>query len=180
MANGPVRLAKAALVAAIAIGVTSQAGIGGTGGAAPGDGHPTLQGDGLGGLQFGTTERVATRELTAQLGAPTGHPAAGCVGGYSDVAWHDLIAQFKHGRFRGYRYWVTRPHQSITPKLATARGITLGSTFGQLRRLYVLTQTATDFWSAAGMTFGLNSATYPSPPSAPIYEVKVNACPAAL
>ncbi len=180
MANGSARVANAALAVVIAVGVVGLAGSWGMAAAAPGNGHPTLQADGLGGVRIGTTERVATRKLSAQLGPPSGHPAPGCVGGYSDVAWRDLIVQFKHGRFSGYRYWVTGPRQSVTPKLATARGITLGSTFGQLRHLYALTQTGTDFWSAAGMTFGLNSAAYPSPPSAPIYEVKVSACPAAL
>ena len=155
------------------------AGIGGMA-AAAGNGHPTLRGDGLGSVRIGTIERVAVKDLAAQLGPPSDHPSPGCVGGYSDVAWRDLIVQFKQGRFSGYRYWVTRPHQSLAPRLATARGITLGSTFGQLRHLYALTQTGTDYWSAAGMTFGLDSAAYPSPPSAPIYEVKVSACPAAL
>ena len=134
----------------------------------------------MGAVRLGTPEAAAIRELTAQLGAPSGYPAAGCLGTYTDVAWHDLIAQFKDGRFSGYRYWVEQPGRPISPKLTTGKGVTIGTTFGQLRQAYRLTQSGTFFWSAAGMTFGLAGDTYPSPAGAPVYEVTVTACPAAL
>lgn len=144
-----------------------------------------LNGNGLGVVTFGSSVRAVTKAVSAKLGPPTGHPDAGCVGGYSEVAWHDLIAQFKHGRFTGYRYGVVTgvapPAKKIEPTLETAKGISLGSTFAQARRAYPLTQTGTFFWRAPnGVVFALESSTYPAPPSSPIYEIKVNACPAAL
>jgi len=147
-----------------------------------------LAGNGLGVARFGSSARSVTRAVSARLGAPTGHPGAGCVGGYTEVAWHDLIVQFRHGRFSGYRYWVNGsgsppPSASaIAPRLQTAKGITLGSTFAELKRTYRLTQTGTDFWKAPNdIVFALNSETYPSPPSSPIYEIKTyGVCPAAI
>ena len=147
-----------------------------------------LAGNGLGVARFGSSAASVTSAVSAKLGAPTGHPDAGCVGGYTEVAWHDLIVQFRHGRFTGYRYWVNgsgspSPSASaIAPRLQTAKGITLGSTFAQLKRRYRLTQTGTDFWKAPNnIVFALNSETYPSPPSSPIYEIKTyGVCPAAI
>jgi len=147
-----------------------------------------LRGHGLGVVRFGSSARSVTKAVSARLGAPTGHPDAGCVGGYTEVAWHDLIVQFRHGRFSGYRYWVdgsgspSPSASAIAPRLQTAKGITLGSTFAELKRTYRLTQTGTDFWKAPNdVVFGLNSGTYPSPPSSSIYEIKSSgACPAAL
>ena len=151
------------------------------GGVSPRAARVVLQGSGLGPVRLGTAQRPVTARLSSLLGHPTAYPPAGCVGGYRDVEWSDLIVQFKRGRLAGYRYWVTRPHQAVTPKLSTATGITLGSTFAAVKSAYPhLTQTGTDFWSADGLTFGVTSSQYPSPSSAPVYEIKVNACPAAL
>lgn len=180
MAHQPAMAAATAAVLVFALCCIGPAGAGPTGAAAPFNRNVTLEGDGLGTVRIGMSERAATRVITAELGTPSGHPASGCPGPYRDVAWHDLIVQFKAGRFTGYRYWVSAPHSALDPRLRTSRGITLGSTFGELRRAYVLTQTGTDFWSARGLTFGLSGLTYPSPPSAPVYEVKVTVCPEAI
>jgi hypothetical protein len=145
-----------------------------------------LAGNGLGVITFGSSVRAVTKAISSKLGPPTGHPNAGCVGGYREVEWHDLLVQFKHGRFTGYRYWVGASGPSpdgmtIEPKLETARGLTLGSTFAQLKRTYPLTQTGTFFWRAPNdVVFALSSTVYPAPPSSPIYEIKVDACPADL
>jgi len=145
-----------------------------------------LEGDGLGVAHFGSPARSVTSAISARLGSPTGFPAAGCVGGYTQVAWHDLIVQFRHGRFSGYRYWVnasgSAPASAISPQLVTTKGISIGSTFAQVKRRYRLTQTGTDFWkSHDGIVFALNSQSYPSPPSALVYEIKsYGVCPAAL
>jgi hypothetical protein len=147
-----------------------------------------LAGNGLGVVRFGSSVSSVTSAVSARLGPPTGRPDAGCVGGYTEVAWHDLIAQFRHGRFTGYRYWVNSsgsppPSAStVSPKLQTAKGISLGSTFAQVRRRYRLTQTGTDFWKAANnIVFVLDSMAYPSPPSSPVYEIKTyGVCPAAI
>jgi hypothetical protein len=177
------RSATAAATAAVLVFALCCIGLAGavpTGAASPFNRLVTLEGDGLGTVRIGISERAATRELSADLGTPSARPASGCGGPYRDVEWHDLIVQFKGGRFTGYRYWVAQPRVAVEPRLRTRRGITVGSTFGQLRRAYVLTQTGTDFWSAQGLTFGLSGLAYPSPPSAPVYEVKVTVCPAAL
>ena len=147
-----------------------------------------LAGNGLGVARFGTTSRVVTSAVSARLGPPTSHAAAVCAGGYSQVGWHDLIVQFRRGRFSAYRYWTNAsgspsPSASpVSPRLQTAEGVTLGSTFARVKRSYRLTQTGTDFWKAPnGIVFALGGATYPSPPSSPVYEIKSDgACPAAL
>ena len=87
-----------------------------------------LAGNGLGIVHFGSSARSVTTAISAKLGSPTGHSAADCVGGYTEVAWHDLIVQFRHGRFSGYRYWVNgsgspSPSAStVSPKLADGQG----------------------------------------------------------
>lgn len=147
-----------------------------------------LAGNGLGVARFGSSAGSVTKAVSARLGPPTRYSYDVCAGGYTQVAWHDLIAQFKHGRFTAYRYWVSAsgsPSPSaapVVPRLRTVKGITLGSTFAQLRRSYRLTQSGTDFWRAPnGIVFALGGATYPSPPSSPVYEIKTDgACPAAL
>ena len=154
-------------------------------------GRVVLSGSGLGPVKLGAGQRAATARLVTLLGRPTTYPPPDCVGGYRNVEWRDLIVQFKQGRFAGYRYWYTQlsqgvtsqgvPHEPGTPTLFTGKGVTLGSTFGAVKRAYPhLTQTGTDFWSSGGLTFAVFAAQYPAPSSAPIYEIKVNACPAAL
>lgn len=150
-----------------------------------------LDGNGLGIVSFGASSSSVTNRLTAVLGAPTGHPSAGCAGDYSQVAWHDLIAQFRNGRFSGYRYLaggpagvsptITTLRSATVPKLATATGITLGDTFAEVRRAYpVLRQSGSDFWrTASGIVFAFDAPTDPVATSL-IYEIKNDACPAAL
>ncbi len=142
-------------------------------------------------MKLGARESAATARLTRLLGRPTAFPPADCAGGYRNVEWHDLIVQFKRGRFAGYRYWFTElnhaatngsvPRQVGTPALSTAAGITLGSTLGQVRRAYPkLSASGTDFYRAGALTFGVAATRYPPPSASLVYEIKVNACPAAL
>jgi len=145
----------------------------------------------LGIVSFGAPSTLVTNKLSALLGAPTGHPPAGCDGDYSQVAWHDLIAQFRDGRFAGYRYVAggsagvsptsTTLRSATRPKLATASGITLGDTFAEVRRAYpVLHQSGSNFWrTASGIVFAFDPATGHVTTS-PIYEIKNDVCPAAL
>ena len=153
----------------------------------PGRSPIQLTGKGLGVVDFGSSVRTVTKAVSAVLGPPTGRPNAGCLGVYRQLAWHSLIVQFRHGRFTGYRYGNDSglgsplpPGSSVSPKLETARGITIGSTFGELKGTYRLTQTGTDFWMSNGIVFALLSAdVLPSPPSSPIYEIKsYGVCPA--
>jgi len=186
-----IRRLPAVLCAAAALGSAAGPVATAAGAASQGPGRVVLSGSGLGPVKLGTSQRAATARLTALLGRPTAYPPSGCVGGYRNVEWRDLIVQFKSSRFAGYRYWYTQlsqgatpeavPHQAGTPTLFTSTGITLGSTFAAVKRAYPhLTQTGTDFWSAGDLTFAVIASQYPSPPSAPVYEIKVDACPAAV
>ena len=74
----------------------------GTAAAAPRS-QVTLDGSSLGPVKIGATQRVAVARLSHWFGAPTGHSASVCLGGYKDVTWNDLDVQFKKGRLSGYR-----------------------------------------------------------------------------
>jgi hypothetical protein len=150
-----------------------------------------LDGNGLGIVTFGASASSATKTLTAVLGAPTAHPSAGCAGDYSEVAWHDLIVQFRNGRFSGYRYLaggltgisptITTLRAAKVPKLDTATGITLGDTFAEVKRANPrLSQSGSDFWRTAnGIVFAFDASGNVAGASQ-IYEIKNDVCPAAL
>lgn len=150
-----------------------------------------LDGNGLGVVGFGASASMATKTLTAVLGAPTAHPSAGCAGDYSEIAWHDLIAQFRDGRFAGYRYLaggltgisptIATLRAAKVPKLDTATGITLGDSFAEVKRAYpVLKQSGSFFWrTASGIVFAFDAPGNVAAASQ-IYEIKNNVCPAAL
>jgi hypothetical protein len=151
-----------------------------------------LDGNGLGLVNFGAPAALTTEAITAVLGAPTGHPSAGCTGKYAQAAWHDLIVQFNDGRFTGYRYvaggfdGVSPSRETLdapmVPMIATATTITLGSTMAEVRRAYPsLHRSGTDFWrTPSGIVFAFyGSQANPSSVS-PVYEIKDKVCPAAL
>jgi hypothetical protein len=150
-----------------------------------------LEGDGLGVVRFGASESAAIRKLEAVLGAPTGRPAAGCGPEYTQAAWHDLVVQFRSGRFTGYRYlpdgkFLTGSSNGLgaplNPKLATAAGITLGSTWRELKAAYPsLRSSGTNFWSTTpGVVFMIESAASTPPASSRVTEIKDDVCPGAL
>lgn len=160
--------------------------------AAGGSGGTTgvrLDGNGLGVTTYGATVSAATKAISAVLGNPTGHPAAGCTGRYEQTAWHDLVVQFVAGRFRGYRYLAGGTYgaptpavvRTTTPRLATPAGITLGSSLAQTRRAYEkLRPRGTDFYAtSSGITFAFWASGNPLPESR-IYEIKSNVCPSSL
>jgi len=149
-----------------------------------------LNGNGLGVARYGATFSSATKAISAVLGKPTGHPTAGCTGEYAQTAWHDLVVQFVAGRFRGYRYLdggerAVAPTgavlRSVRPRLATATGISLGSSLADAQRAYgVLRRVGTDFYaSRSGITFAFWSSGNPVRNSR-IYEIKSNVCPGSL
>jgi len=140
-----------------------------------------LDGSGLGLANFGEPAALSTEAITAVLGAPTGHPSAGCTGRYTQAAWHDLIVQFNEGRFTGYRYVAggfdgVSPsretlHAPVVPMIATAKRITLGSTMAEVKRAYrSLDRSGTDFWrTPSGIVFAFYSGKPNPSPLSPVY-----------
>lgn len=151
-----------------------------------------LRPDGIDTVRFGVTKRTAV----AELGRLFGHPSArgintGCSASYTEVEWGDLVAEFRLGKFSGFRFlkggWplttARSPHEASPPKtvypeLATATGVSLESTLAELRRAYrPLRLVGTDKWRAAnGLTFVDDAKHDPDPPSSRIIEIKVGTC----
>jgi hypothetical protein len=129
---------------------------------------------GIGGVHFGTPKAQAVAALARTLGLPTSRSVnPGCGARYTEVAWGGLSAEFRSGRFSGYRY---KP--GIGPTFATANGITLGSTLARARHAYgTLRRTGADWWRAPNGLFFLDSAMRdPVPPSSGIVEIKIGTC----
>jgi len=145
---------------------------------------------GIGHLQFGETKAKAVAGLSASLGAPSGRGAnTGCSSRYTEVAWGDLIVEFRLGVFSGFRYMIggfpiTTPGSPppgpkvVSPRLATAARITLGSTLAQARAAYGrLQRVGADMWrSSNGLVFVDGAKRDPVPPSSRIVEIKIGTC----
>ena len=97
---------------------------------------------------------------------------------YTEVEWGQLVAEFRLGTFSGYRYmkggWplttlgsLHRPAPSgqADVPLATAKGISLGTTLGQVRLAYGrLHFVGVDKWRAANsITFVVDALREPEP-----------------
>ncbi|HVB06621.1 MAG TPA: hypothetical protein VNF07_10295 [Acidimicrobiales bacterium] len=109
-----------------------------------------LDARGVGPAHFGMGEGEVVRLLQPALGAPNAEGInTGCGPRFTEVAWHDLVLEFRFRVFTGYRFdeggWpVTVPGSpsdrvspAVTvPALETRNGITLGSTVGELRAAY--------------------------------------------
>jgi len=133
----------------------------------------TLGPHGIGKAHFGLAKPAAVASLTQVLGPPTSRgPNPGCGPRYTEVAWRGLTAEFRFDIFSGYRY------RSRTPKLATATGISLGSTLAQVRAAYgKLAVVGTDRWRAPnGLVFYDDAQHDPEPPSSRIVEIKIGTC----
>ena len=156
-------------------------------------GAATLGADGIGKVRFGLSQAQAVGELTSLLGAPSARGInAGCRPRYTEVEWNDLVAEFRLGTFSGYRYvrggWpLDTPggsplHKLPVPKsrirnLATARGISIGSTLAQARSAYgTLRQTGAEEWQTAGGITLADNANIGKVPATRIYEIKVGTC----
>ncbi len=104
--------------------------------------------------------------------------------------WGDFAAEFRSNRFSGCRYVEggfpiatpgsphARPPTATSPRLSTARGITLGSTLAQVRAAHVrLRRIGADTWrTASGLVFVDNATGDPVPPTARIVEIKIGTC----
>jgi len=150
----------------------------------------TIGAHGIGDVHFGETKARAVAGLSARLGAPSGRGAnTGCSSRYTEVAWRDLIAEFRLDVFSGFRYIVggfpiTTPGSPpagpkvVSPRLATAARITLGSTLAQARTAYGrLQRVGADMWRAPnGLVLVDDAKRDPVPPSSRIVEIKIGTC----
>lgn len=130
---------------------------------------------GIGSVHFGTPKAQAVAALTRALGRPSAREvSSGCGPRYSEVFWGDLEAEFRLGVFSGYRYL----DRGQLPPMATARGITIGSTLAQVRAAYGrLDVVGTDRWrSTSGLIFYDDAMRDPVPPSSRIIEIKIGTC----
>ena len=157
-----------------------------------GVGARLLSPGGIGVARFGQAKAQVVESLTAVLGKPGWQgPNTGCGPRYNEVEWGELVAEFRLGSFSGYRYlkggWpLTTPgspsgptsSQSRGPYLATAKGISLGSTLGDVRSAYgKLSFIGVDKWRPAkGIVFVVNAEHEPEPPSSRVTEIKFGTC----
>lgn len=184
--NGPVRaLAVVAVAVLVSVGVSIAALA-----AADDAASATLTGGGIAGATFGQPKGLAVAAITALLGQPTAEQeSSGCGPRYSEVEWGDLAAEFRLGRFSGYRYLdggLLGDHGSIArleslpvaPRLFTRGGITLGSTLGEVRAAFGALRTVGTNRSEAsdGLVFYDDAEIFPDPPSARIVEMKIGTC----
>jgi hypothetical protein len=164
-------------------------------GALPASGtkRPALDSNGIASVHFGLSQAKAVAALQAWLGKPNATGInTGCGPAFTEVAWHDLIAEFRHGTFTGYRYvsggypltTAGSPHDRVAPTspaptLTTAQGITLDSTLRQLRAAYPgLIQSGALKWTAPdGLVFvEAPQTSKPTSPTATIAEIKTGTC----
>jgi len=150
--------------------------------------RPLIQPTGIGSVDFGTPKAQAVSELSRLLGKPSARFVdGGCGPRYTEAAWGHLYVEFRLGRFTGYRYiengWPAdrfgkKRVPSMLPLLSTARGITLGSTLGQVRTAYGrLNLIGTDRWQTKnGLIFYDNAEHQPPAASSRIIEIKIGTC----
>ena len=177
--------ATSLLVALVAGAATVSAG----GSAATGP-APALQADGIGTVRFGLPKATAVSELSELFGSPSARFVdSGCGPRYTEVAWGELYAEFRLGEFSGYRYlrdgWPPKtyahrppPPKVVSPRIATSKGITLGSTLAQVRAAYrPLQRAGADWWrSSSHLVFVDNAEHDPVPPTSRIIEIKTGTC----
>ena len=178
------RLVAASLVLVIGLGAGAPMA---PGGRSMSNGR-TLRPDGIDTVRFGVPKAAAVTELRHLFGALSAQGVnTGCGHRYTEVEWGDLVAEFRLGTFSGFRYlkrgWPlttpgspreASPPKRVSPRLATAKGISLGSTLADLRRAYrSLRSVGTDKWrSATGLIFVDHAKHEP----APIIEIKAGTC----
>lgn len=96
-----------------------------------------LSGVGVGAARFGERPSTVMRRLDALLGQPPSKPyyaSADCNFDHA-IEWSGLLTYFHRGRFVGYSYQPSRL-TGFEPVLATLKGLRVGQTVRQARRLY--------------------------------------------
>jgi hypothetical protein len=157
-----------------------------------GVGTRLLSPEGIGVARFGQAKAQVVDALTDVLGKPAWEgPNTGCGPRYNEVEWGQLVAEFRLGSFSGYRYlkggWPllapgspsgSSSSRSHGPYLATAKGISLGSTLGEVRAAYgKLNFIGVDKWRPAnGIVFVVNAEHEPEPTSSRVTEIKFGTC----
>jgi hypothetical protein len=179
-----------ACAAALAVAIVAAAVVAAAAGAPPARG-PILQAHGVGTVRFGMRKGEAVPRLRVLFGAPSARGVnSGCGARYTEVEWGDFVAEFRLGTFSGYRfvkggYPLTTagsprqasPPAAVSPALATARGITLGSTLAELRALYRLRRAGANLWRVPnGLLFVDDAKRDPVPPASRIVEIKIGTC----
>jgi hypothetical protein len=179
-----------ACAAALAVAIVAAAVVAAAAGAPPARG-PILQAHGVGTVRFGMRKGEAVPRLRVLFGAPSARGVnTGCGARYTEVEWGDFVAEFRLGTFSGYRfvrggYPLTTarspreasPPAGVSPALATAGGITLGSTIADLRSLYRLRRAGANLWRASnGLLFVDDAKRDPVPPASQIVEIKIGTC----
>jgi len=153
-------------------------------------GATRLEADGIGTVRFGLPKVTAVSELSNLFGPPSARFVnSGCSPRYTEVAWGELYAEFRLGKFSGYRYlrdgWPPQtyarrrpPPKVVSPKIATSKGITLGSTLAQVRAAYrPLQRAGADWWrSSSHLVFVDDAQRDPIPPTSRIIEIKTRTC----
>jgi len=97
-----------------------------------------LLGDGIGKARFGQSERVATADLGNALSetkATVAEHGRDCTIDMA-VQWPALTAYFYQGRFVGYSTFAANGEPLPKADMATAKGLRVGDTLGEARRLY--------------------------------------------
>jgi hypothetical protein len=179
-----------ACAAALAVAIVAATLVAGAGGAPAARGS-ILQAHGVGTVRFGMRKGEAVPRLRVLFGAPSARGVnTGCGARYTEVEWGDFVAEFRLGTFSGYRfvrggYPLTTarspreasPPAGVSPALATAGGITLGSTLAELRALYRLRRAGANLWRVPnGLLFVDDAKRDPVPPASRIVEIKIGTC----
>jgi hypothetical protein len=154
--------------------------------------YPVLRATGIGSVPVGAPKARAVAALQRLLGPPNATFASpGCGRRFTEVAWRDLVVEFREGQFSGYRFaeggWPHSGQQSPdrvtskkpTPPLSTASGITLGSTVGELRHAYgALRMTGAVQWTASNDLNFVESSTVRNTrlPDNRIVEIHTKTC----
>jgi hypothetical protein len=152
-----------------------------------------LRPHGVGAVRFGTAKPKTVTELSDLFGAPSARGLnTACGSRYTEVEWADFVAEFRSGRFSGFRFTKggyplttagspqeASPSRTVSPRLAVSTGVSLGSTVAELRAGYPgrLQRVGADVWrSADGLIFVDDAQRDPVPPTSRIVEIKIGTC----
>jgi predicted nucleic acid-binding Zn ribbon protein len=158
------------------------------GASAPGH-TPVASSQGVGGVSFGMPRSQAVAQLTRLFGTRSRSVRnTGCGARFGEVEWGHFYAEFRQGRFTGFRYmdgsWLPQqvhsnpPARVVQPRIATEKGVSLGTSLGQVRKTYgPLSLIGTDRWQTSdGLVFYDDALRDPSPASSRIIEIKFGTC----